>query len=302
MVTTQDFIKTTKDFYHSWLFGFEKEDVNIDWENTNYTYLPEYDLDSERFRKMFDHWIKTVEILKRIKSALTNRVIKPSLASNIHGLNNRQINYWEENGIMPFKKEKGKRRRYSIVDIAWILILKQFQDKTNSQPQKIAEQIRYFLEDDILALSLSRDIEVGSSIVALFPNPKKEAIWRYGQSDIISLQADLSVIVPISNIVEYVSSITSEIDLTTFQINGKRYMKFSGSLDSIDLHERLDIDLRNGILSSVFSFFGSINEKQIKSLTNSLDPVLKPLQESLEKMAREHMNQTLFGESYDQNT
>ena len=267
----QDFLKSTFTFFNSWLYGFERKHLNMNDSDYKCNICPRVTIESEEFAEIFANWIETVEIIEKIKKSLTARIIDPSSALKIHGLSNRQLTYWEDKGIMPFKKAKGKRRKYSVVDIAWIIILKQFQDRTNSLPQSISEQIRYLLDEDVLALCLIRDIKPSTSIVTAFPSPQEKSIIHFGADCQYPLETKLSVIIPITSIVEYVLSLSGNIGLSTFKVDGKRSFRFAGNLNNINILERMNSKSFKTMKDDLFIIFKDIGNGKQEILSKSLE-------------------------------
>ncbi len=289
------FIEATKTFLESWLYKHERQ-VDLDsLMEIDFNLYLDLDRQSDEFESILARWEKHVAILDKIKTALTKRTIDPTTAAEIHGLTNRQLVYWEKNNLMPFDKEKGKRRRYSVIDISYLLIIRQFQERFNSQPQAIAQIIRPMLENEVLTLSLVRDIIPDRSVCLIYQSEENKAVGNLGIGSQFDLGPEVTMIVSLSSIVDYVLSLAGNIGLRTFKVDGYRYFNFPGQTENLLIGRFFTIHFTDKILNELYRLARQLGNEVFIPLEESLKPIVKPLQDQLFNAAQEYVNQKYGG-------
>jgi len=270
--------KPIKDFVENWFFGYEKrqtpsmKDIGKDrpFEEVLSEHWGAVGTSAQRALEVFSEF---VENIKAIKKYLTTRTIPANRASEIHGLTNRQIVNWEKLGLMPFEKIEGKRRVYSPVDIAWIVILRQFQMGKNSPVRAFADVFRsIFLAEDALALCLTRDFFPSSNLV-LVMRPEGNKICFSSQLELLISKHSKSDIIPIANIMESIIIEAGIAGFMTFVADGKRYFKTERSQESFYLFETLRDLYIGGFFSAIDSYLGTSNIGERGLVVDSLNPI-----------------------------
>jgi len=149
--------KLTKDLYENWVFANEKDD-SVEFKP------PENEIEEEQIfplrnfgEKSIKHLEETIAQMKEIRRIVRSRTIPSKIAGEIHGLPSQQVYDWTKRGFLPSVEEKYSRRAYSVVDISWMLILKQLQDLTGFQIAGLVERIRPLIDGGILETCLIRD-------------------------------------------------------------------------------------------------------------------------------------------------
>ncbi len=287
------FIEATKIFLQSWLYKYQRDIDLAKLADTEFYLHLRYSRDSELFEEVLSQFEDFALTLHRIKEALTTRTIDAAAAAEIHGLTNRQLAYWEKTNLMPFEKEKGKKRKYSVVDISYLLILRQLQEPFNSQPQAIAQIVRPILDEEILASCLIRDIYPKSSVCMIYQNEDELIVGSIGNDIQLQLKPKVITIVPMSDIVDNVLSRVGNVNVRSFVVEGKRYFNFPGTSDNLMIPKKIQYMFNTGLISGLDGLLRDFDNSLYNNLEESWSFIIKALQAPLIEAAEKGREQMM---------
>jgi len=213
-----------------WFFGPEKVFV----ENSPTDFEKEIHKQAKEFTKgdySFPRFTKFLESIEKIDQMLTSRIIPSGTASKIHGLNNQNITDWDRVGIV-YADRKGERgkRFYSVVDVAWLLILRMFQERFGAQLKLTAELLLPLLDDGYLRCCLLRDLSLEHKPIAYIDEGNSLKVSFTNSSVPSDSGASLIDKIPIIAIMDMVVKNAGIPGFTTFEIEGKRYFQIEGQM------------------------------------------------------------------------
>ena len=157
----------------------------------------------------------------------------------------RQVAEWDKRGIVYCAREKSNNRNYSIVDLAWIQIIHDFQNYTYSKIESTSEKLRPLVENNFLELCLLRDFSAITRPVAVLEKGDAVRLYRTNKQLNIREVEDYLIVIPIVKIMHDtilkigmalgVSSIVVHTELhykRVFQFHGKQIC-FSDDISSV---------------------------------------------------------------------
>lgn len=213
-----------------WFFGPEAEFV----EHSPSDFEKEIHKQAKIFTRgdySFPRFTVFLENVERIDRMLTSRIIPSGTASKIHGLQNQNITDWDKMGIV-YADRKGERgkRYFSVVDVAWLLILRMFQERFGAQLKLTADLLRPLFDDGYLRCCLPRDLISTYKPIAYIDedNRLKLSFTNYG----IPSDSGTSLIdkIPLTAIMDMVVKNAGIPGFTTFEIEGRRYFQIEGEM------------------------------------------------------------------------
>ncbi len=213
-----------------WFFGPEAEFVEhspSDFEKEIHEQVKIFTRGDYSFPR-FTVFLENVEKIDRM---LTSRIIPSGTASKIHGLQNQNITDWDKMGIV-YADRKGERgkRYFSVVDVAWLLILRMFQERFGAQLKLTADLLRPLLDDGYLRCCLLRDLNSSHKPIAYIDDGNRLKL-SFTDSDIPSDSgASLIDKIPITAIMDMVVKNAGIPGFTTFEIEGRRYFQIEGKM------------------------------------------------------------------------
>jgi len=169
--------------------------------------------------------------LERVHSQITARIIPADTASKIHGLNNRQITDWDKLGVVDSDRlgARGKRT-YSVVDIAWLYILRSFQNIFGAQIKVTAELLEPIKGQKFLEICSLRDVNRNHKPFVYIDSERRLKL-SFTNSAIPSVENHNPIIeIPIVPIIDMVVRNSGIPNFTTFDMNGKRYFQIEGEM------------------------------------------------------------------------
>jgi hypothetical protein len=228
-----------------WFFGPEKEftkDIPTDFEKEIHKQAKEFTKGDYAFPR-FTVFLESIE---KIDQMLTSRIIPSGTASMIHGLNNQNITDWDRVGIV-YADRKGERgkRYFSVVDVAWLLILRMFQDRFGAQLKLTAELLLPLLDDGYLRCCLLRDLSSEHKAIAYIDEGNRLKVSFTNSSVPSDSGTSLIDKIPITSIMDMVVKNAGIPGFTTFEIEGKRYFQIEGKMICLAESFQAFVDTKN---------------------------------------------------------
>ena len=230
----QKFVKKAKEnikkLIRLWFFGQELQHTamdNIDLEKEIENQLKSQTINNPEL----PFFTEFLENLDRVNKVLISRIISANTASNIHGLSNQNITDWDRVGIVHADRpsERGKRL-FSTIDIAWLYIIRLYQDRFRVQIKATSELLEPLLKDNLLRSCLLRDINEEHIPIAYIADDNTLNL-SFTNSDVPSENetslVDKIPIVPIMNRVINKASIPG---FNTVVVGHKRYFNIEDEL------------------------------------------------------------------------
>jgi hypothetical protein len=213
-----------------WFFGPEVEFVEhnpADFEKEIHEQVKEF----TRGDYSFPRFTVFLESIEKIDQMLTSRIIPSGTASKIHGLQNQNITDWDKMGIV-YADRKGERgkRYFSVVDVAWLLILRMFQERFGVQLKLTADLLRPLLDEAYLRCCLLRDLNSSHKPIAYIDEGNRLKVSFTNSSVPSDSGTSLIDKIPITSIMDMVVRNAGIPGFTTFEIEGKRYFQIEGQM------------------------------------------------------------------------
>ncbi|RKZ29579.1 hypothetical protein DRQ36_08200 [bacterium] len=264
----------TKEFVNNWFFGIELERLGRD----NPVSSSDIDgsakaLDIDNVEKELQPFCDLLNRIKTVCHRITERSIPADKASDIHGLTNRQITDWSKMGLVYSHREGERAKRlYSAVDIAWLHILKVFQDSFFAKVQKTAERLRPLIDSRYLELCLIRDLHpVFKPIV--YNDSRRGALFSYSNIGIHNENSpEFKLAIPIVAIMDYVISRAGIPGFTTFELKGERYFQIAGETFSVS-EELRTLRMRGNGIFLIMRVFESMFPDNKNLFADTICPV-----------------------------
>ena len=262
-----DLYGLTTSFFQNWILEFEKRDLK-ELKRPHKEPSPEKLYPTMSFsERQFTELESAIEIMKAVRKKLSEKTIHSSVASEIHGLSNQQVYDWTKRGFLEPLEGKYSRRVYSIVEIAWMLVLRQLQELTGVQIVTMEERIESLQKGGILETCLLRDnhsdykpyyflsrgIALGLSYTKI-PLPE-------------NLYTDIKIDIPVIPIVETVVEKAMIPGFTTYSEDNER--KFLIDNKPVSLSSELRGFVQNGVFELIASYADRIDKNAGKVIRNA---------------------------------